>query len=144
MVVRFPVHRSDVRAVAVLRCHGLELELLVDPRPLGFPLPDAGKHPLLAARGLPLRPRLSAGHPHLSDPAAVRPGGRHNSEWQRAASHRWGPAAGISHPHHPEQHGWCWSPISESSSPSSPTTAVAIRAVSTLGGLQASLLPCSG
>jgi len=90
MVVWFPVHRSYVRAVVVLRCRRLELELLADPRPLGFPLPDAGKHPLLAAHGLPLRPRLSAGHPRLSDPAAVRAGGRYNSEWQRAAPHRWG------------------------------------------------------
>lgn len=143
-MVRFPVRRPDVRAVAVLRCHGLELELLVDPRPLGFPLPDSSKHPLLAVRGLPLRPHLSAGHPRLSDPATVCPGGRHNSEWQRAASHCWGPAMGTSHPHHPQRHGWCWSPISESSSPSSPTMALAIGAVSTLEGLQASLLPRNG
>lgn len=53
-LVLFPVCRSDVRAVAVLRCHGLELELLADPCALGFPLPDSSKHPLLAAGGLPL------------------------------------------------------------------------------------------
>lgn len=143
ITVWFPVHRSDVCAVAVLRCHGLELELLVDPRPLGFPLPDTGKHPLLAARGLPLRPCLSAGHPRLSDPAAVRPGRRHNSEWQHGRCVP-PPGTGCRDLHHPKRHGWCGSLISELSSPSSPITAVAIRAVSTLGGLQASLLPCSG
>lgn len=143
--VCFPVHRPDVCAVALLRCSGLELELLADPRPLGLPLPDAIQHPLLAARGLPLRPHLPAGHHRFSDPPAVCAGGRHNSEWQHAL--------------HPTELTWLWgrpSPNTPSGcwcldqAPGKPATLppqlgfalhLPTRAGCTLGGLQTPFLP---
>ena len=52
-----------------------------------------------------------------------------------------GAGCGTSRPHHPRRHGWCRSPSSESGSAA---VAMASRATSSFGGLQASLLPRSG
>lgn len=65
--------RSGLRPLAVPGGGGLELERVVDPSPLGVPLPDPGEHPPVAAGRLHLRPGLHPRHPGHAAPAAVRP-----------------------------------------------------------------------
>lgn len=75
------LHRSDLRALAVRCGGGVELERVVDPRPLGVPLPNPRKHPPMADGGLHLRPHLHHRHPRLPAQTAVRPRRRHRGQW---------------------------------------------------------------
>lgn len=75
------LHRSDLRALALLCGGSVELECVVDPRPLGVSIPNPREHPPVAAGGLHLRPHLHHRHPRLPAQTAVRPWRRHRGQW---------------------------------------------------------------
>lgn len=76
----FRLCRSHLRPVALPGGGGMELERVADPCALGISLPDARKHPPVAAGRLHLRPHLHRRHPGLPATAAVRPWGRHRGQ----------------------------------------------------------------